>query len=211
VTAEGGPYREVRSLERGLALLDAMADLGWSTPAELARRTAIDRSTVYRLLNTLVATGYAVRRPDDGRYFLAGKLGSIGLGIRSDDLVLQIAQEELDGLVAEVGWPSDYAALVAGRLDESTNSPDRDLLWIADTLDITSSGARKVGSPRRVRTACQQRKENSNLSPEDQCWLSVYRWNVRAQRRMDRSRQSEHAILTDGTPATPWQSGRGSS
>jgi IclR family transcriptional regulator, mhp operon transcriptional activator len=116
VTAEGGPYREVRSLERGLALLDAMADLGWSTPAELARRTAIDRSTVYRLLNTLVATGYAVRRSDDGRYFLAGKLGSIGFGIRSDDLLLQIAQEELDSLVTEVGWPSDYAALIAGRL-----------------------------------------------------------------------------------------------
>jgi IclR family transcriptional regulator, mhp operon transcriptional activator len=116
VSAEGTPYREVRSLERGLALLDAMADLGWSTPSELARRTAIDRSTVYRLLATLVASGYAVRRPDDGRYFLAGKLGSIGLGIRSDDLALQIAQEELDGLVAEVGWPSDYAALVAGRL-----------------------------------------------------------------------------------------------
>ncbi|WP_066656836.1 MULTISPECIES: IclR family transcriptional regulator domain-containing protein [unclassified Sphingomonas] len=116
MSAEGTPYREVRSLERGLALLDAMADLGWSTPSELARRTAIDRSTVYRLLATLVASGYAVRRPDDGRYFLAGKLGSIGLGIRSDDLALQIAQEELDGLVAEVGWPSDYAALVAGRL-----------------------------------------------------------------------------------------------
>jgi IclR family transcriptional regulator, mhp operon transcriptional activator len=116
VTAGAGPYREVRSLERGLALLDAMADLGWASPAELARRTAIDRSTVYRLLNTLLATGYAVRRSDDGRYFLAAKLSTIGFGIRSDDLVLQIAQEELDGLVSEVGWPSDYAALVAGRL-----------------------------------------------------------------------------------------------
>ncbi|MBX9896472.1 MAG: helix-turn-helix domain-containing protein [Qipengyuania sp.] len=116
MSAERKPYREVRSLERGLALLDAMADLGWSSPSELARSTGIDRSTVYRLLSTLVAAGYAVRRSDDGRHFLAAKLGSIGLGIRSDDVVLQIAQEELDRLVTDIGWPSDYAALVAGRL-----------------------------------------------------------------------------------------------
>lgn len=116
MNTEGKPYREVRALERGLALLDAMADLGWSSPSELARSTGIDRSTVYRLLSTLVAAGYAVRRSDDGSYFLAPKLGSIGLGIRSDDVVLQIAQEELDRLVTDVGWPSDYGALAAGRL-----------------------------------------------------------------------------------------------
>src|SRR3546814_4729566 len=63
---------------------------------------------------------------------------------------------------------SDLLGVRRGGLDESTNSPDRDLLWIADPLDITSSGARKVGGPGRVRAACQQRQENSNFSPKDQ-------------------------------------------
>lgn len=110
------PYRRIGSLERGLALLDALADLGWSTPAELAAHTGIERSTVYRLLNTLVLAGYAARRDDDGRWFLAPRVRSLGFGIRADDVEQQIAQEELDRLVGEIGWPSDYAALIAGRL-----------------------------------------------------------------------------------------------
>src|SRR3546814_4511281 len=78
----------------------------------------------------------------------------------------------------------------------------------SDLLDITSSGARKVGGPGRVRAACQQRQENSNFSPKDQRRLTVYRRNVRAERRVDRSCQAQHAILPGGTPATPRKSGR---
>lgn len=114
--AKDSPYREVRSLERGLSLLDAMAELGWSSPAELGRHAAVDRSTAYRLLSTLVAAGYAVRREEDGRYFLASKLRRLGFDIREDDLDAQIAQEELELLVEQIGWPSDYAVLAAGQL-----------------------------------------------------------------------------------------------
>lgn len=110
------PYREVRSLERGLSLLDAMAELGWSSPAELSRHATIDRSTIYRLLNTLVVSGYAVRREEDGKFFLAGKLRRIAFDIRQNDLEAQIAQEELEVLINEVRWPSDYAVLAAGQL-----------------------------------------------------------------------------------------------
>jgi IclR family transcriptional regulator, mhp operon transcriptional activator len=108
------PYREVRALERGLALLDAMADMGWSSPTALANRAGIDRSSAYRLLATLAAAGFAVRR-DDGRYYLAPKVQRIGLEIRQDDLELQTAQSELDVLVVRIGWPSDYAVIKDGR------------------------------------------------------------------------------------------------
>src|SRR3546814_1925595 len=101
---------------------------------------------------------------------------------------------------------SDLLGVRRGGLDESTNSPDRDLLWIADPLDITSSGARKVGGPGRVRAACQQRQANSSFSPKDQRRLTVYRRNVRAERRVDRSCTAQHTILPGGTPATPSKS-----
>src|SRR3546814_7442983 len=78
----------------------------------------------------------------------------------------------------------------------------------SDPLDITSSGARKVGGPGRVRAACQQRQENSNFSPKEQRRLTVYRRNVRAERRADRSCHAQHALLPGGTPATPRTSGR---
>lgn len=112
----GRPYRPVGSLERGLKLLEALVDLGWGSPAELARYTGIDRSSVYRLLNTLVSAGYAVRRADDGRYSLPPKPSHLAFRISADDLEVKVAQEELDQLVGRIGWPSDYANLVGGQL-----------------------------------------------------------------------------------------------
>lgn len=109
------PYREVRALERGLALLDAMAELGWAAPSALALRAGIDRSSAYRLLATIATAGFAVRRAD-GYYYLAPRLQQMGAEMPQPDLEIQIAQEELNVLVQQIGWPSDYAVVRGGRL-----------------------------------------------------------------------------------------------
>lgn len=115
MAAPDRPYREVRALERGLALLDAMAELGWAAPGALAVRAGIDRSSAYRLLATLATAGFAVRR-DDGHYYLAPRLQQMGAEMPRPDLELQVAQEELNTLVQQIGWPSDYAVVRGGRL-----------------------------------------------------------------------------------------------
>ncbi len=65
----------VRSLDRALALLDALA----AAPAglglvDLSRRVGIAKSTAHRLISTLEHRGFVVRRPDDGRYLPGLKL-----------------------------------------------------------------------------------------------------------------------------------------
>lgn len=109
-------YREVRALDRGLRLIEALAELGWSTPQVLAKATGIDRATVYRLLATLTAAGYARRREEDGQYVLSAKIREVASGVRDDDQLAGIMSPFLADLVSEVFWPSDFAMLVGGRL-----------------------------------------------------------------------------------------------
>lgn len=110
------PYAEVRALERGLVLIQALADHGWSTPASLAAATGIDRSTIYRLLATLVRCGYASPRPGDGSYALSVRIRELASGVHVDDPLAEIATPLLERLVSAIHWPSDLAVVTGGRL-----------------------------------------------------------------------------------------------
>jgi len=111
-----GPYTEVRALERGLTLIEALGEIGWSGPADLARHTGIDRSTIYRLLSTMVGAGFVVRRPQDSKYFLSSKFRALSFGIQDQDRRALLVSEPLKDLVHEIKWPSDFVMLTAGRL-----------------------------------------------------------------------------------------------
>ena len=71
--------RHVASVERALAVLEALADgspeLGTN---ELARRTGINASTVSRLLATLAGAGFVEHIPENGRYRLGIRLLQLG-------------------------------------------------------------------------------------------------------------------------------------
>lgn len=110
------PYPEVRSLERGLSILDALGELGWSGATAISRQTGVDRGTVYRLLATMAKSGYVIRRPQDGRYFLSSRLREISTGIRDDDIWLQHVDPALERLVRKIHWPSDFATISGGKL-----------------------------------------------------------------------------------------------
>jgi len=109
-------YAEVRALDRGLALIETMSSHGWSSPARLAILSGMDRSTVYRLLATLVRCGYAVRREGDGNYALSVKLRDLASGVHVDDRLVGLVFPELESLVRAIHWPSDFAVLTGGRL-----------------------------------------------------------------------------------------------
>lgn len=114
--AENGRYPAVRALDRGLRLIEALAEFGWSTPQSLSKNTGIDRGTVYRLLATLVRTGYVERRAEDGQYVLSAKIREVASGVRDDDRVVGIISPLLAELVSKVFWPSDFAMPIGGRL-----------------------------------------------------------------------------------------------
>jgi IclR family acetate operon transcriptional repressor len=73
-TAAGG----MQSIERGLDLLERMADAGGEvTLTELVRRTGLSMPTIHRLMRTLVDRGL-VRQEPSRRYALAPRLTRLG-------------------------------------------------------------------------------------------------------------------------------------
>jgi IclR family transcriptional regulator, mhp operon transcriptional activator len=117
-------YQGVRSLGRGLKILETLSKLGWAKPAAVADSSDLDRSSTYRLMNTLLELGYVVRRSEDGAFALTRKVKGIAAGIRDDDVVLMIVGRNLAELVHQVKWPSDFARFSHGRIaiEESTHS-----------------------------------------------------------------------------------------
>ena len=69
-TAKSEAVRPIRSLLRGLDVLEAVKGQDGVTVTEAARRVRLPRTTAYRILETLRAGGHVIR-DDVDRYRLA--------------------------------------------------------------------------------------------------------------------------------------------
>ena len=98
---DGGPEEFVRSLARGLAVIEAFdRDHAGLSLADVARRTNVSRATARRLLHTLVELGYA---STDGKHFsLRAKVLNLGYSYMSSLGLIEIAQPVMSDLAAEV-------------------------------------------------------------------------------------------------------------
>lgn len=112
-TKQKAQYPLVRGLARGLAVLDALnrCESGCATPAQLGALTGLHRTTVRRLLETLVAEGYVVRSPSHqtDTYLLSIQVRRLSEGFTDDEWVATLAPPILFELVRHVVWPSDLA------------------------------------------------------------------------------------------------------
>jgi DNA-binding IclR family transcriptional regulator len=93
-----------QSLERAVALLRGVADGAESgaATAALASGLSLNRTTVHRLLNALVAEGL-LERGGDGRYYLGAGLVGLGLIAQRRHGLLRYAADAVDRLAAETG------------------------------------------------------------------------------------------------------------
>lgn len=109
-------YRDVKSLVRGLRILEALGQKGAMKVSALAETTDIDRSSIYRLVNTLESMGYLLRRSEDGAISLTSKMANISDGFRDDDLIAQTITPFIHDLTHTVLWPSDFATFSEGAV-----------------------------------------------------------------------------------------------
>ncbi|MBC2590680.1 helix-turn-helix domain-containing protein [Rhodococcus aetherivorans] len=118
--------REPTAVQRALALLEAVAQLGsGATAKDLARLTRIPPATAYRLLNLLVADGYLVRVHD---------LSGFALGRRTQELAAAPhaetwpVAEVLEDLRAQVRHGVYLASYERDRIRLVDRDPDHELL-----------------------------------------------------------------------------------
>ena len=100
MTEKGG----VQSVERIVQLIEQLA----SHPAgaslqRLAQETGLAKSTVHRLLASLVSLGYAAQEPETGRYRLTLKMFELSSGIVNSMEIMDVAKAHLERLSQRTG------------------------------------------------------------------------------------------------------------
>ncbi|MDR0216015.1 MAG: DNA-binding transcriptional regulator [Comamonas sp.] len=115
-TALASDYKDVRSLSRGLAVLQAMnrSPGGIATTTALAQTCGIHRTTVKRLLETLRAEGFVRKGEKDGQYYLTFAVRSLSEGLVDDAWVEQVALPLMRAAVPELLWPCDLGTVEGG-------------------------------------------------------------------------------------------------
>ncbi|MGE5253548.1 MAG: IclR family transcriptional regulator [Planctomycetaceae bacterium] len=104
-----------KSLKRGLRILEIIATIGGpATLAEIARKTALPRSTAHHLLRALMEFGYLVQNDGARTYALAPKLFQLTGRTWSKEQLAEIAMPFLDELSRRTGEGTSLAVLRDG-------------------------------------------------------------------------------------------------
>jgi IclR family mhp operon transcriptional activator len=114
--ADPSAYREVRGLSRGLAVLRALNAMpgGIGGVSELAQATALHRTTVKRLLETLRAEGLVHHKDEGTSYALGFEVRRLSEGYVAADWIDQVAAPAMRAHLRALSWPSDLATPDAG-------------------------------------------------------------------------------------------------
>jgi IclR family mhp operon transcriptional activator len=105
---------QLSSLSRALHALALLNKQGALTVQQAARALELPRTTAYRVLDTLVAEGYAQKVPFSGEYRLTPKVLQLSSGLDSDGWLLHSATPLLFSRTQSLGIPF----LVATRVGD---------------------------------------------------------------------------------------------
>lgn len=105
------PPAGLQTLERGLTVLEVVAEAGACTAADVMARTGFHRSIAYRLLSTLEARGY-LRRDGNGRYEIGASVLPVAAAMRTD---LQTTARAALAEVAEATGATAFLAIPQGE------------------------------------------------------------------------------------------------
>jgi IclR family mhp operon transcriptional activator len=117
-------HRSVRALSRGLALVAELNAAGPSSAQQLALKTGLNRTTCYRLLQTLQHDGFVTFDDGSALFGLTPRVRTLSDGVSTRDLSSQAALPPMFRLLEEVSWPSDFAVFELGSMmiRESTHA-----------------------------------------------------------------------------------------
>ncbi|GMQ76656.1 MAG: IclR family transcriptional regulator [Gammaproteobacteria bacterium] len=112
-----GPGRNllIGSVARTLKVMEQLAQVsGPMSIAALAQATGRPKSSLHRVLSTLVHTGFVEQDPETGKYGLTLKMWSLGVSAVADLDIVKIARPRLETLSAAADETVHLAVLEAG-------------------------------------------------------------------------------------------------
>lgn len=125
IQSSSATYKAVRGLSRGLTILEALNSSahGYASASELGKLTGLHRTTVRRLLETLISDGFVRRSESDDSYRLTRKVRLLSEGFAAFDRVSAVAMPIMGELMQKVVWPSSLCMpdIDAMQICESTH------------------------------------------------------------------------------------------
>jgi IclR family acetate operon transcriptional repressor len=107
-----GNQSKVQSVGRSLDILETLSASDELGLVEIAARTALQPSTAHRLISTLVARGYVVQNPTNGRYLLGFKLIELANVIaKRTERLRMLARPHLDSIQKITGESANLIVL----------------------------------------------------------------------------------------------------
>jgi IclR family mhp operon transcriptional activator len=108
--------RPIRALMRGLDALTILNLRDGATVSEVAHEIHLPRTTVYRILETLCASGFVYRDSADERYRLTILVRGLSEGFDDEAWVNQAAKPVIDHLCNDIVWPVSIATLSGTKM-----------------------------------------------------------------------------------------------
>ena len=107
--SRSGEAGSVRTLERGLSVLSALAGLREATLTQVAKAAGLSASTTYRLLETLRQQGYVEWEERSGLFSVGLRAYQVGAAFSGRNALLGSALGVMQGLVDEVNETANLA------------------------------------------------------------------------------------------------------
>ena len=200
-------YEPVEALLRGLRVLQAVNRRGPCRVADLQPDLDINRPTLIRMLETLMAAGYVSRSAQGALYSATPLCRKLSCGFRLDKEIGARAEPILARLQHRAGWPCDVAicdgvetVTVANSPKESRLAFNRPIGWTAPVLATSLGRAYISHCPAEERAAILSR-----LRDEPGSWNDLAR-DPKAGESLFRSiRQCGYATLDPQRAASSYQ------
>lgn len=168
----------VRSLERGLALLELVNEEGGIKPAEAAKHLKLPRPTAHRLLATLEELGFVRRSASDNRFLVTIRARRLSGGYDTDVQLSEVVGPVLSRLLHDLVWPINIATYRGGMMVVRETTHERSPLSIDRAMIGREVPILRTASGRAYLAFCSEEERReileylSNLAdPEDEPYL----------------------------------------
>ena len=101
----------IRSLSRGLDILNFLNRFRSGTPVILARELKVPRATVHGILETLIEKGYVYQHPSDGEFPLTSKVRMLSSGFIDQAVMANLGRHLMEEVTKTLVWPVSFSAI----------------------------------------------------------------------------------------------------
>ncbi len=157
-------YKQVRAIQRGFEVLLALNANGPLSIAAISLKTGINRTTLYRIVETLEALGYVCRSNIDETVRLTENVRRLSEGYDDGELLARAASSCLMLLLAETGWPSSVATRRHEDMIIRETTHGRAEVFVRDTTVGTKSPMLSTAMGRSYLSFCDDSERQEILT-----------------------------------------------